>query len=145
MTVVSAPSRAGLRARVRAVVGPVVVALGALGGVAFLGAHSPHVPGIYPTCPSFALTGTYCPGCGSMRALHDLWHLDLGGAWGMNPLLVLSLPAVVASWFAWLRRAATGRPRRWAAPPWVPTTVLVVVLAYWVLRNVPVLAPSLAP
>lgn len=131
--------------RITALAGPVAVGLGAVGAVAFLGLRSPHVPGLYPVCPSLALTGLYCPGCGSLRALHDLWHLDLAGAWSMNPLAVLVLPFVVGSWLAWVRRAATGRPRRWISPPWVPNAVLVVVLAYWVLRNVPALAPFLAP
>lgn len=133
------------RSRVVAVAGPLTVAAGALGAAALLGRVDPHVPGFYPTCPSYALTGLYCPGCGTLRAVHDLWHLDLAGAFSMNPLAVLLLPAVLASWVAWLVRAATGRPRRWLAPPWVPTTLLVVVLVYWVLRNVPPLMPYLAP
>ncbi len=125
--------------------GPVVGAARALGGAAVLGTWSPHTPGIYPVCPSLALTGLYCPGCGSMRAVSDLWNNDLAGAWSMNPLLLIALPVVVASWFAWVRRAVTGRPRRWISPPWVPNVLLVVVVAYWVLRNVPALVPYLAP
>lgn len=137
--------RRSVRARALALAGPVAVGAGAVAGAAVLGNRSPHLPGLYPTCPSLLITGTYCPGCGSMRAVHDLWHLDLAGAWSMNPLAVLLLPVVVGSWFAWLHRAATGRPRRWISPPWVPNVLLVVVLAYWVLRNVPALAPYLAP
>ena len=133
------------RSRVRASLGPLGVAAGGVGVGALLGTVSPHVPGFYPMCPSYALTGLYCPGCGSLRALHDLAHLDVAGAWSMNPLMVLALPVVVASWFAWLHRAATGRPRRWISPPWVPNVLLVVVLLFWVARNVPVLQPYLAP
>src|SRR5690606_29528852 len=33
---------------------------------------SPEEPGHYPTCPFLALTGAWCPGCGSLRALHAL-------------------------------------------------------------------------
>lgn len=141
---------AGVRPRARtrrraAVLGPVVVAAGALGGASVLGTFSPHTPGIYPSCPSLALTGLYCPGCGSMRAVHDVWNLDLAGAWSMNPLAVVMMPVLVGYWLAWLHRTVTGRPRRYISPPWVPNALLVVVVAYWVLRNVPALAPYLAP
>jgi hypothetical protein len=147
MSAVHPASAAGTRPRSRAwsAAAPVGLALGALGAGALLGRVDPHVPGFYPVCPSYALTGLYCPGCGTLRALHDLWHLDLAGAWSMNPLAVLALPVVIASWLAWVRRAVTGSPRRWISPPWVPVAVLVVVLAFWVLRNVPTLEPYLAP
>ena len=139
------PAASAARGRAGALAGPVLVAAAALGGAAVLGANSPHVPGIYPTCPSLTLTGLYCPGCGSMRAVHDLWHLDIAGAWSMNPLAVLALPVVIGYWVAWLRRAVTGQPRRYISPPWVPVALLIVVVAYWVLRNVPLLEPYLAP
>jgi hypothetical protein len=147
MTATHAASATGprSRSRVRAAAAPFAVAAGALGVGALLGTVDPHVPGFYPVCPSYALTGLYCPGCGTLRALHDLWHLDLAGAWSMNPLAVLALPFLVASWLAWARRAVTGAPRRWISPPWVPRALLLVVLAFWVLRNVPALSPYLAP
>lgn len=140
-----APPAPAIRSRVRASLGPVGVGLGTVAAGALLGTVSPHLPGFYPVCPSYALTGLYCPGCGSLRAVHDLVHLDLAGAWSMNPLAVLALPLVVGSWFAWLHRAAAGRPRRWISPPWVPNALLVVVVVFWVARNIPVLAPYLAP
>lgn len=133
------------RPRLPALLGPLTLGAGAVMGAAVLGTFSPHQPGIYPTCPSLALTGFYCPGCGTLRAIHDLWNLDLAGAWSMNPLALVVLPFVIASWVAWLQRAATGRPRRYLSAPWVPNLLLVVTLAYWVLRNVPVLEPYLAP
>lgn len=121
------------------------VGVAALGATAVVGTRSPHVPGSYPVCPSLALTGFYCPGCGTLRAMHDLWNLDVVGAWFMNPFALLALPFVVGSWLAWMHRAVTGRPRRYISPPWVPNALLVAVVAYWVLRNVPVLEPYLAP
>jgi hypothetical protein len=49
----------------------------------------------FPVCPLHALTGYYCPGCGSMRALHHLLHGDLAGALAFNPLLVIGLPFIL--------------------------------------------------
>jgi hypothetical protein len=137
--------KAAARSRLSDVVQPLAMGAAALGAAAVVGTYSPHVPGSYPVCPSLLLTGLYCPGCGSLRATHDLWNLDLAGAWSMNPLAVVALPFVIASWLAWLHRAVTGRPRRRISRPWVPNALLVVVLGYWVLRNVPVLQPYLAP
>jgi hypothetical protein len=41
-------------------------------------------------CPVFALTGYFCPGCGSTRAMHSLIELDIAGAISNNLLLLLS-------------------------------------------------------
>ena len=105
----------------------------------------PNEPGHYPTCPVLATTGLFCTGCGTMRAVHALLHADLLGALSMNPLAVLLAPVGVASWLAWTIRAWTGRPRRWLAPPWAVTVTVVVLIVFTVARNVPALAPWLAP
>ncbi|MBT0995218.1 DUF2752 domain-containing protein [Cellulomonas sp. DKR-3] len=124
---------------------PAAVGAVAVAAVGLLAVVDPNEAGHYPTCPFLALTGLYCPGCGSLRGLHDLAHLDLAGAWSMNPLMVLVLPVLVGVWVAWARRSAAGRPRRRVAPAWLVWGFLVVVVTYWVARNVPALAPWLAP
>ncbi len=106
--------------------------------------RDPHVPGSYGFCPVHALTGGWCPFCGALRATHDLLRGDLAGAWSMNPLWVLGLPALAAAWLRWTLRGgdpAANRPGR-AWPAW---SVVGVVMAFGVLRNVPALAPWLAP
>lgn len=124
---------------------PLAVAVAGAAGLALLAVVDPNQPGHYPVCPFYALTGLYCPGCGSLRALHDLAHLDLAGAWGMNPLLVLAVPFLAWTWVAWVGREVRGVPRtRLAHPGWL-YALAALVLAFWVLRNVPPLAPWLAP
>lgn len=105
----------------------------------------PNETGNYPTCPVLALTGFYCTGCGTLRAVHALTRLDVAAAWGMNPLLLVFAPFAVATWVAWVNRARTGRPRSWAAPGWALVTAVTVLLVFTVLRNVPLFAPYLAP
>lgn len=131
--------------RRRAVVPVLAVGAGALVATGYVGAVSPYEGGHYPTCPTLALTGWFCAGCGALRAVHDLTQLDLVGAWGMNPLVVLALPALVVVWVLWLRRAWTGAPRRWIAPGWAVWVIFAVVVGYSIARNVPILAPWLAP
>ena len=115
-------------------------------GLATVATVDPERPGHYPTCPFLALTGWWCPGCGSLRAVHALAHGDVATALDRNVLTVLAVPALVVAWFAWLRRALTGRPRSdRAAPPWLLWALLGLFVAFGVLRNTPAgswLAPT---
>lgn len=115
--------------------GLVVAALAA--STAYVAAVDPNEPGHYPLCPTYALAGLYCPGCGMLRATHALTHGDLGGAMQRNPLAVPILLGVAALVLLWLRSAWSGRALRWEPPRWMPwalgTAFVVVTLA----RNVP--------
>jgi hypothetical protein len=113
------------------------VAAVALTGALLLRQLDPTRPGgLLPPCPFFVLTGLYCPGCGTTRALHALAHFDLAGALAMNPLLVLCLPLMawlLADLAGWRPAAlAALRTRLTDARPWA-----VVVIAYAVARNLP--------
>ncbi|WP_258726931.1 DUF2752 domain-containing protein [Cellulomonas sp. NS3] len=134
------------------------LAVGGLTAAAVLvvGSVDPHRPGSYGVCPVYALTGMLCAGCGGLRATHDLAHGDLAGAWAMNPLWVLLVPVLVAAWATWLARRWRGVPDPAPGPAGpagaarttrraAPGVLLVVVLVYSVARNVPALAPWLAP
>ena len=98
-------------------------------------ARDPSEPGSYPVCPLNAVTGLYCPGCGTLRALHQLLHGHLGRSAAFNPLTVLAVPFVAYHFLAWLlpslgwRRVAPSGRATWA--------LLAVVVAFGVLRNLP--------
>ena len=107
----------------------------------------PRNPGIYPVCPFFGLTGYHCPGCGTLRALHQLLHGNIAGAFGYNAYAMLAMPFI-----AWSYAASALRAFRLPvpAPVFVPHqlvwALLAAIVAFWVLRNVPagpfvVLAP----
>ena len=72
--------------------------------------------------PLARLTGWDCPGCGTLRAAHQLTHGNLAAAWRLNPLAVALAP--VAFWLglrelAWqLARKKMARPGD-AAPFWL--------------------------
>ena len=138
MTATARRSRASrlLRGPVPARLAPIGVAAVAAGGLAVVHTLDPHEAGHYPTCPSLLLTGLYCPGCGTLRMLHDLTQGDLAGALAMNPLALVLLPAVVAGWVTWALHAWGVRPRRHVTPAWPAWVLLATIGSFWVLRNV---------
>lgn len=120
-----------------ALMAPLVVAVGALGVVALLAVVDPNQPGHYPGCPFRAITGWDCPGCGTLRALHDLGTGDLGGALDHNLLAVLAIPFLGWAWVRWVRRLRNGQPPPPPHPAWLVRGLLVLILVWWVVRNLP--------
>lgn len=104
----------------------------AVAAVALVDPHQGH----YPRCPLLTLTGLYCPLCGGLRATFDLAHLDVGAALARNPLVVALAPVVVVAWLLWAQQAFSGR-RLLVAPAWWGTALLVVLVCFGVLRNIP--------
>lgn len=126
-------------------VAPLAVGALAVASLAYVAAVDPHEPGHYPTCPSLLLTGWYCPGCGSLRALNSVTRFDLGGVWDMNPALLVAGPWLVWRWVRWLLEASGRRVPLKPAPGWALYGLAGVVGLYWIARNLGPLAPLLAP
>ena len=120
----------------RSAAGPIVVGALVAAATVTLALRSPHLAGSYGVCPSVALFGVWCPACGGLRAVHDLAHADLAGAWAHNALLVLAVPLLVAAWVRWLGDRL-GWWRSAPLPAWTAWAVLVVLVSYGILRNVP--------
>jgi hypothetical protein len=123
--------------RVRAAREPLVVAAVAVIGTMYVAAVDPNQAGHYPTCPFRYLTGYACPGCGSLRAVHDLATGHPLDALHRNPLTVLLVPVAVVALLAWIRREVRGRPRTWTIPVWLGWTVIMALVAFALLRNLP--------
>ena len=73
------------------------ISLGVVALVA-LRMFDPALPGFLPPCPLRALTGWYCPGCGSLRAMHQLLNGNVGAALAMNPFAVIAFPSSAMAW-----------------------------------------------
>ena len=113
-----------------------VLAAGAVLAVIFV--RRP-VPGAYPVCIFHSLTGLYCPGCGSLRATYQLLHGHLRAAFDLNPLFVVMLPVLAYAPASWLRLLLTGKSLPEFSPPARATwSILFVIAAFWIARNVPV-------
>jgi hypothetical protein len=134
-----------LRGRLHPATWPALVAGAAVASAGYVAVVNPDVPGHYPTCPFYALTGYYCPGCGTLRAIHALLHGQVGQAFGYNVLSMAMLPVLGYFWYSWLVRSVQGRPRqRLAHPAWIWGFAALTAI-FWVARNLPlghVLAPT---
>jgi uncharacterized protein DUF2752 len=107
-------------------------------GLILLRVFDPTTSGIFPPCPIRYLTGLYCPGCGSLRAMHALLHGELARAWAMNPLMIVMLPFVTYGLIsaALLELRGKGLPKVVLPAKWIRAFCVVVVL-YGVARNLP--------
>ena len=98
-----------------------------------------------PRCPVAAYLHLDCPGCGTTRALTALVRGDLTQALDHNVLAVVALPVMLAAFVWWvLPRSKPAWATRLAASAVVPRLVLVAVVAFTVVRNVPGLGEYLA-
>ena len=102
--------------------------------------------GYLPECPFYKLTDLYCPGCGSQRGLHAILHGDVQAAFGYNHLVVLGLTYVIIETGIWTYNRRQTRLQTLSSRRYTPAIVFIIVLLFWVLRNIPY-APftSLAP
>lgn len=136
-TVQAAP--AGIRAKLVAIAPPAAVAVLAGAGCVAVLLGDPTTPGgPLPTCPTKALFGIDCPGCGGMRMLYSLLHGDLPAALHYNAVSLLLLPLFVWAWVAWTRGRWLGRRQtHWVHWRWTPLTAAVVLIGWFVVRNLP--------
>ena len=127
------------RARAAPWIAPAVVAAAGCGAAGLLVAVDPGVPGHYPTCPFYAVTGLYCPGCGSLRTVHQLLTGHPGAALGLNALLIVALPFLLYAYVRWAgERVAGVQLPAVKAPPWAIRLVPVLVIAFAAVRNIPI-------
>ncbi|MFZ8909368.1 MAG: DUF2752 domain-containing protein [Candidatus Nanopelagicales bacterium] len=138
--------RVDARPRARRLLAPVGTAVGVIAATGYIRMVDPNEPGHYPMCPTLALFGIDCPGCGGLRATHALANGDIASALDHNALFVVLVPVLVAMWAMWTYRAWTGvtpalTRRREVVARTAPMIALIVVMLFAVIRNfVPYLA-----
>jgi hypothetical protein len=98
----------------------------------------PATSGLFPPCPLRYLTGWYCPGCGSLRALHQLLHGNLGDAWALNPLTVILLPFLAYGIASYAVFEIRGRHLpRFFLPAVSIRALCAVIILFGIARNIP--------
>ena len=98
---------------------------------------NPDQHSIFPRCIFNSVTGYYCPGCGSQRAIHDLLHLNIAGVVSHN---ILFIPAFLLIFYHYLA-PVVNRIFTWKLPnifyykstPWI---IFGIVILFWILRNI---------
>jgi len=93
---------------------------------------------LFPKCPFLLVTGYECPGCGSQRAVHDLLHLDLKGAFSQNALILFLIPYILLGIYLGFFNGKHHFPRleKLFFGKWAAIIVVSGIIIYGVLRNV---------
>jgi hypothetical protein len=117
---------------------------GAVAGTAALATvalhvRDPHAQGSWGACPTLALFGVYCPGCGGLRAVNDLTNLQVLDAASSNLLFVASIPLIVYVFARWTGGRWTGR--RWdpseRASTFSAFALIALMAVFAIVRNTP--------
>lgn len=121
-----------------------ILALGVLGslGLAYLSRNDPEeAGGFYPKCVFREVSGLHCAGCGGTRAAYALTKFELGTAFRKNLLLMILLPflaiGVAFELVAWVIGEGYRGPRVRLPGQW-GWSLPIVIVGFWILRNVPV-------
>ena len=114
-----------------------IIALALCGSAAVLYLFNPAQSGFYPICIFHSTTGLLCPGCGSLRAMHQLLHGHVLTALRYNLLLVCSAPFVAAFSVRYAYGKLRGKPVALTIQPqWIYAGAILLIL-FAVLRNLP--------
>ena len=88
--------------------------------------------GLRIPCLFHELTGLYCPGCGATRSIVSLIKLNPYQAFRYNMIITILIP-IFLIWLFY-KYILKGKKR---IPNWMWWTLLVVLLVFGVLRNIP--------
>lgn len=117
----------------------VVTGAGAVAACVLLLVFPPGASAYGPVCGFYRLTGLYCPGCGSSRALYQLLHANVAAAFRCNPFFVLIAPWLVWQYVNWglrlvgMESLPALRPRS----AWALYALAAALTVFAVLRNLP--------
>lgn len=105
---------------------------------------NPAEHAFFPQCYFHRATGLQCPGCGGLRAMHQLLHGHVLTALRLNAFAVLLLPLLaVIGWREFVRYSRENPKPRQVRSWWIWAFVGLLLL-FSVLRNLPAFA-FLAP
>ena len=125
-----------IRPRRQSGVGFLVIIAGLVAVFVILFLFNPSENPFYPRCALYTTTGFLCPGCGGLRAMHQLTHGHFLTALRYNPVAVLSLPFVAGWGLRQVWRRIHGQPVHsiTLSTFWLKV-LLGVLIAFGILRN----------
>lgn len=98
---------------------------------------NPATSPLFPPCPLRWATGWLCPGCGSLRAMHQLLHGEVAAAFALNPLMLMLLPLTIFLLAQHLVSVLRPRAFERALPATAVWALLLLTVTYAVARNLP--------
>ena len=107
-------------------------------GTVVLFLFDPNQYGFYPRCPLHELTGWECPGCGTLRAVHQLAHGNFAAAWRLNPMTVSLMP--VGAWLGLRELVWQFGGVRWpglVTRPVFAWALAAILILFGIVRNLP--------
>jgi hypothetical protein len=96
--------------------------------------------GFIPSCVFYKMTGLYCPGCGSMRAMHFLLTGSIFLSLRCNPLVIFLFPLIIFLLIKWLYAIFGQKELTFRGLQYIYWGVLVVIVLFFIIRNIPVRA-----
>ena len=105
-----------------------------LGALAY---RHPSEYGVFPPCQFHEWTSLFCPGCGATRAVHFLLQGDWKASLHYNPLVIVFLPALLLLLGQWVYEIFYRKNVHYSLQAKFYLGLAVVVIAFFVLRNVP--------
>ncbi|MEO5356971.1 MAG: DUF2752 domain-containing protein [Nitrospirae bacterium YQR-1] len=116
----------------------IVIAVGVVSVLVFLYFFNPEQTLSWLRCPFLSMSGLYCPGCGSLRAAHQLLHGNVLNAVRFNHLLVLTFPFLACAFISKTSIFLRGKPLFNVSieAGWINAFVIYILL-FWILRNLP--------
>ena len=107
-----------------------------IAGIASYSTFDPSTVRFFPRCTFLTLTGLKCPGCGTQRAIHALLHGNFLEAVRFNAMMVASVPLLALYGYAEIVRKSKPRFYNKVNSTPIILTIFVLVVLWWILRNV---------
>lgn len=92
--------------------------------------------GLYPRCMFKMLTGLSCPGCGSQRAIHDIFNGDLKAAFSYNALFIIEIPLLGLLILSRYIGSRHTRLQRTLSSRFFILFILTTIIIWTIVRNI---------
>jgi hypothetical protein len=99
--------------------------------------YNPNLISLFPKCPFYTITGFYCPGCGSQRAVHQFLHGHILEGLKHNFLILILVSVLTYDGILFLFNHFTKKPlNNLLHQSRITKLILIIILSFWVLRNI---------
>jgi hypothetical protein len=116
----------------------VIAILAAPVAILMLYFQNPQKSAFFPPCPFHFFTGLYCPGCGSLRATHQLLHGNITAALSYNVMLVIFIPFLITWLVNEIFYLVTGKKLiNYFLSPVFIWGIFFLITSFAILRNLP--------